>query len=177
MTIDKDKLVIREWIAPNMPIGEGDFEPADKFLEVLRQTYEQSGDGCILIMAIHYCAGISYQHPEWLAKAIYAATSLYLSQQVPSMDAALNISLTRGKGQRIRDAKKRSRARFAVFEVKKAIEAGAAKDEALFEEVAERWGIGKTLLKKEFRLSWYGSNDPASPLCARYEFVDDPTAK
>jgi hypothetical protein len=139
---------------PRLPISRLD---ARDFIEAQRLLFE-GGDKMALMAAIRRCANCEMVLPPWVARAFIASYDQVLWCRTDSWDVAFGSPYK--KGTKLPERKRRRELGPAVYlAVEKAIAAGRATDDNLFDEVGEKLGIGKTLASELY----YGWRDGLQP--------------
>lgn len=131
---------------------------AEKRLEAREQAY-RSGDKSALASAIQICATCERPLPQWVARAFARGYSTLATFQAKSWDEILGEP--HPKGTQLAAKHARWRDSFGIYEsVIKIIESDPNRsiDAGLFEEVGEKFGIGKTRAEEYYRyqLDAYG---------------------
>lgn len=112
----------------------------------IQQEREQieAGDGFSILAAIASCVTYGLVAPEWLARAYLRSYRKVLSCESASWDEVFGKPYP---GKKLADLRRRRQLRLAVFnsvsEIRKS--EGTSIDVGLFEQVAQKFNIGKTL--------------------------------
>ena len=116
---------------------------AEPQLEANRGRFE-AGDQMSLFAAIRICANHDLPLPRWAAMAFIRGYDEVLNCRAGSWDAAFGKPYPKGEHLRSRRLRREN-----LFAVRLAVDdlhsKGSPKDEAMFESIGEKLGIGKTL--------------------------------
>jgi hypothetical protein len=132
----------RDIFDPTGPIYRWD---ALQKLEALERNFAK-GDNFALLHAIRICANHDLVIPEWAARAYIKRFDAVLNCETDSWDGAFGRPYP--NGVHLSKARQRRKLRFAVYaRVRELLKANPKRpiDEGLFEEVGDKFDIGKTL--------------------------------
>ena len=116
---------------------------AKAYLAQLHADFK-AGTRAALFTAVSFCHGERRVAPDWVVDEFAEAMIRFFLMEAEDLGEAFGIA--HPKGTRVRGGRKNTRLSFEVFgQVTDAISTGRKVDNALFEEIAERLSIGKTL--------------------------------
>lgn len=126
-------------------------------VEMARKNFEQ-GNNAELLRAIVVCGDSGIPLPPWVVKAIGVAYRKARDLEIRSWDEVFGRPVP--KGTHVASARKKPLQQLVVrLAVDESRCAGEAVDEALFEEVGKRLGMGKTKASKLYYSKLTGPND------------------
>lgn len=121
--------------------------------EALRQQYERTGQGEWLIIAASSCLINDCPAPEWLKDAWRESLIRWHTWDARTLGDAFGVPDRPQDPRAFRKAERTaSYAGMIYLEVQRARKIGRAVDQALFEEIAERFDFGATTVKDLYYL-------------------------
>lgn len=133
---------------PTLPIYQ---HTARKEIEAEEARFA-AGDRTALMAAIRICANHELMMPEWVARGFIRSYDAVLNCRVSSWDEAFGRPIPKGAHLNARK-KRRLYAPLVRMEVARLHKGGTPIDEAMFEAVGKKFGLGKTLASSYY----YGS--------------------
>lgn len=133
---------------PTLPFSR--WAGAQKLAELHRQ--HDAGDRFALMAALRECARCGMAMPDWVAAGYIKAHDMVLNYRAKSWDEAFGRPIP--KGAHLNALRRRRQLRHRVWgEVFRAMRANPGRpiDKGLFEEIAERLGIGATYCEELYR--------------------------